>query len=109
MSLDPGTFLPALLTLVGGGFLSILLARVLTVVLGRITRRTRSRTDDFIVQLLGETIPPAGWVVSAAIAWQIIPTNARPASNERILLRLCSTFSSFGKWTNQVNNFDSSF
>jgi small-conductance mechanosensitive channel len=76
MFLDPGTFLPALLILVGGGFLSILLARVLTVVLSRITRRTRSRTDDFIVQLLGETIPPAGWVVSAAIAWQIIPTNA---------------------------------
>ena len=76
MPLDPGTFLPALLALVGGGFLSILLARVLTVTLGRITRRTRSRTDDFIVQLLGETIPPAGWVVSAAIAWQIIPTSA---------------------------------
>lgn len=76
MPLDPGTFLPALLVLVGGGFLSILLARVLTVTLGRITRRTRSRTDDFILQVLGETIPPAGWVVSAAIAWQIMPTSA---------------------------------
>jgi MscS family membrane protein len=76
MAPAPGTFLPALLALVGGGFLSLLLARLLTLVLGRVARRTRSRTDDFIVQLLGETIPPAGWVVSAAVAWQIIPTSA---------------------------------
>ena len=76
MAPAPGTFLPALLALVGGGFLSLLLARLLTLVLGRVVRHTRSRTDDFIVQLLGETIPPAGWVVSAAVAWQIIPTSA---------------------------------
>lgn len=76
MAPAPGTFLPALLALVGGGFLSLLLARLLTLVLGRVARRTRNRTDDFIVQLLGETIPPAGWVVSAAVAWQIIPTSA---------------------------------
>lgn len=76
MAPAPGTFLPALLALVGGGFLSLLLARLLTLVLGRVARRTRTRTDDFIVQLLGETIPPAGWVVSAAVAWQIIPTSA---------------------------------
>ena len=76
MAPAPGTFLPALLALVGGGFLSLLLARVLTLVLGRLARRTRNRTDDFIVQLLGDTIPPAGWVVSAAVAWQILPTSA---------------------------------
>jgi MscS family membrane protein len=76
MPLDPATFLPALLTLVGGGFLSILLARVFTVLAGRVVRRTRSGTDDFIVQVLGETIAPAGWVLSAALAWQIIPSTA---------------------------------
>ena len=76
MPLDPATFLPALLTVVGGGFLSILLARLLTLILGRVVRRTRTGADDFIVQVLGETIPPAGWVVSAALAWQIIPTSA---------------------------------
>lgn len=76
MPLAPGTFLPALFTLVGGGFLSILLARVLTLALGKVVRRTRSRADDFILQVLGETIPAAGWVLSAAVAWRILPTSA---------------------------------
>ena len=71
-----GTILPALLALVGGGLLSTLLARVLTLALSRVVRRTRNLTDDFVVQALGETIPPAGWVVSAAVAWQIISTSA---------------------------------
>ena len=85
MPFDLGTFLPALLTLVGGGFLSILLARVLTLILGRVVRRTRSRADDVILQMLGDTIPPAGWVISAALAWQIIPTSA---SGDRVAFGL---------------------
>lgn len=68
------TLLPALLALIGGGLLSLLVARVFGVVFGRLTRKTRSETDDFIVQVIVETIPILGWVVSASWAWWLIPT-----------------------------------
>jgi len=67
------TLLPALLALIGGGLLSLLLARVFGVVFGRLTRKTRSETDDFIVQVIVETIPILGWVVSASWAWWLVP------------------------------------
>ena len=68
------TLLPALLALIGGGLLSLLVARVFGVVFGRLTRKTRSETDDFIVQVIVETIPILGWVVSASWAWWLVPT-----------------------------------
>ena len=68
------TLLPALLALIGGGLLSLLVARVFGVVFGRLTRKTRSETDDFIVQVIVDTIPILGWVVSASWAWWLIPT-----------------------------------
>ena len=68
------TLLPALLALIGGGLLSLFVARVFGVVFGRLTRKTRSETDDFIVQVIVETIPILGWVISASWAWWLIPT-----------------------------------
>lgn len=68
--------LPALLSLVGGGLLGLLVARLVQRVLGRITRRTASTTDDFVVTVLVDTIPPVAWVLSASLAWQILPTDA---------------------------------
>ena len=68
------TLLPALLALIGGGLLSLLVARFFGVVFGRLTRKTSSETDDFIVQVIVETIPILGWVVSASWAWWLIPT-----------------------------------
>ena len=68
--------LPALLSLVGGGLLGLLVARLVQRVLGRITRRTASTTDDFVVTVLVDTIPPMAWVLSASLAWQILPTDA---------------------------------
>jgi small-conductance mechanosensitive channel len=68
--------LPALLTLVGGVLLGLLVARLVQRALGRITRRTASTTDDFVVTVLVDTIPPAAWVLSASLAWQVLPTNA---------------------------------
>lgn len=69
-------FLPALLTLVGGGLLGMLLARLVEHSLGRITRQTNSATDDFVVAVLVDTIAPVGWVLSASLAWQILPADA---------------------------------
>ena len=68
--------LPALFSLVGGGLLGLLVARLVQRVLGRITRRTASTTDDFVVTVLVDTIPPVAWVLSASLAWQILPTDA---------------------------------
>ena len=70
------TLLPPLLTLVGGGLLGLLVARLVQRVLGRIARRTVSTTDDFVMTVLADTIPPVVWVLSASLAWQILPTDA---------------------------------
>ena len=70
------TLLPALLTLVGGGLLGLLVARLAQRVLGRIARRTVSTTDDFVMTVLADTIPPVVWVLSASLAWQILTTDA---------------------------------
>ncbi|QNG30267.1 mechanosensitive ion channel family protein [Synechococcus sp. LTW-R] len=79
------TLLPALLALIGGGLLSLLVARVFGVVFGRLTRRTRSDTDDFIVQVIVETIPILGWVVSASWAWWLVPT---PPELDRVVFTI---------------------
>jgi hypothetical protein len=59
------TLLPALLTLVGGGLLGLLVARLVQRVLGRIARRTVSTTDDFVMTVLADTIPPVVCCCSA--------------------------------------------
>jgi MscS family membrane protein len=68
--------LPALLTLLGGGLLGLLVARLVQRALGRITRRTATTTDDFMATVLVDTIPPVAWVLSASLTWQILPTDA---------------------------------
>lgn len=65
----------ALLTLVGGGLLSLLAARICALVLTPMVRRTRSSTDDWILQVVVATIPPCGWVISAMLAWRVLPTD----------------------------------
>lgn len=79
------TLLPALLALIGGGLLSLLIARVFGVVFGRLTRKTRSETDDFIVQVIVATIPILGWVVSASWAWWLVPT---PPEADRVVFSI---------------------
>ena len=66
---------PALAALLGGGLLSLLAARIFGIFFGRLTRRTRSETDDFIVQVITDTIPILGWVISASWAWWLLPTS----------------------------------
>ena len=70
------TFLPAVLALVGGGLFGLLMGRLVQRALGRITRSTASSTDDFVITVLVDTIPPVAWVLSASLAWQILPTDA---------------------------------
>ena len=79
------TLLPALLALIGGGLLSLLIARIFGVVFGRLTRKTRSETDDFIVQVIVATIPILGWVVSASWAWWLVPT---PPEADRVVFSI---------------------
>jgi hypothetical protein len=70
------TFIPALLALVGGGLLGLVVARLVQRAIGRLARRTSSATDDYVVTVLVDTIPPMAWVLSASLAWQILPTDA---------------------------------
>lgn len=57
--------LPALLWLVGGGLLAQLLCRIGVGL-------TRKR-DPRLARLLADTLPLAGWLLSATLAWQSLP------------------------------------
>ena len=67
--------LPALITFLVGGLLAVLLGVVLQRVLRKITGRTTSTSNQFIAAVLVDTLPPLGWVLSASLAWQILPTS----------------------------------
>jgi small-conductance mechanosensitive channel len=85
MAAPTTSLLPAALALVGGGLLGLLLAQLVQRALGRLTRSTASTTDDFVVTVLVDTIPPVAWVVSASLAWQILPTTG---ASDRVVFGL---------------------
>tara|TARA_B100000029_G_scaffold512846_1_gene610635 strand:- start:2298 stop:3329 length:1032 start_codon:yes stop_codon:yes gene_type:complete len=60
-------------TFIVGALISLLAARVTRVLLGRITSRTKTETDDFILQMVVKTIRPLGLLISGSIAWNILP------------------------------------
>ncbi len=62
-------------TLVIGSLISFILASVIRKLLGKLAAKTISETDDFIVKALSNTIAPVGFVISAIIAWELIPAN----------------------------------
>ena len=63
--MDAAALFPALGLLVGGGLLSLLL--------GRLTRLLARRRGGDKAVLLADAIPPAGWLISAAVAWRTLP------------------------------------
>ena len=67
------TILTSLGTFVVGALISLIAARSTRVILGRITTRTKSETDDFILQSIVRTIKPLGLLISASISWKILP------------------------------------
>ena len=60
-------------TFVVGSLLSLLSARITRVIFGRITARTSTETDDFILQVVVNTLKPLGLLISASISWKILP------------------------------------
>ncbi|WP_320667989.1 mechanosensitive ion channel family protein [Prochlorococcus sp. MIT 1307] len=56
-----------------GSLLSLLAARISRVIFGRIAARTKTKTDDFIFQVIANAIKPLGLLISASIAWKILP------------------------------------
>ena len=67
------SLLTATATFCVGAFLSLVASRITRVVFGRITARTNTETDDFILQVLVSTIKPLGLLISASVAWKILP------------------------------------
>ena len=67
------TLLTSAGTLIIGSLLTLLAARITKIIFGRITERTRSETDDFLVQAIVSTMKPLGFLISASIAWKILP------------------------------------
>ncbi len=65
--------LTSLATFVVGTILTLLAVRVAKIVLGRITTRTKSQTDDFILKIILNTAKPLGILISSSIAWKILP------------------------------------
>ena len=85
MPMPVSSVLPALLTLVGGGLLGMLLAKLVQHATSRVIRRSSLAGDDLVATVLVDTIPPMAWVLSASLAWQILPTNA---SSDRVVFGL---------------------
>jgi MscS family membrane protein len=85
MPMPVSSVLPALLTLVGGGLLGMLLAKLVQRATSRVIRRNSLAGDALVATVLVETIPPMAWVLSASLAWQILPTNA---SSDRVVFGL---------------------
>ena len=67
------SLITAIATLLIGGILSILLARIAALALEKLTRRTKSETDDFIAKAIVRTIRRLGWLISISITWKILP------------------------------------
>ncbi len=67
------TIIQALATLLIGSCLSLLGAWLSGVILGKITAKTASQTDDYIVKSLTKTIKPLGLIITATLAWKLLP------------------------------------
>ena len=65
--------LTAAATFVVGSFLTLIATRTTKIIFGRITARTITETDDFILQIIVSTIKPLGLLISASVAWKILP------------------------------------
>ncbi len=62
----------AVATFIAGGIFSLLLARIARIVLGRVTARTKSETDDYILNQVVKAIGPLGWIISGSISWKLL-------------------------------------
>jgi len=76
MPSSPSPFLTALAVLLGGGLLSSLMAALLGRSLARLAQARGVSSQATIGSALLASIAPLGWVVSATMAWQILPTSA---------------------------------
>ena len=63
------TLLASLSTFLIGSLLTLLAARITKILFGRITSRTSSDTDDFILQVLVKTIKPLGLLTAKPIIY----------------------------------------
>lgn len=76
MPSSPSPFLTALAVLLGGGLLSSLMSALLGRSLVRLAQARGVSSQATIGSALLASVAPLGWVVSATMAWQILPTSA---------------------------------
>jgi small-conductance mechanosensitive channel len=74
MPISPSPFLTALAVLLGGGLLSSLMAALLGRSVARLAQARAVSSQATIGSALLASLAPLGWVASAAMAWQILPT-----------------------------------
>ncbi len=65
--------LTAVATFLIASLLTLVAARLLRLAMSRITSRTKSGTDDYIAEVIIKTIKPLGLLISASVAWSILP------------------------------------
>ena len=76
MPSSPSPFLTALAVLLGGGLLSSLMSALLGRSLVRLAQARGVSSQATIGSALLASLAPLGWVGSATMAWQILPTSA---------------------------------
>ncbi len=67
--------LTSAITLLIGIVLSNIIPRLVGIVLKRLTSKTKTETDDFIVEGFIKAIKPLGLVLSFTLAWKILPVS----------------------------------
>ena len=72
---DLQTILYSLISLVIGLFLTYFISRIIAFFLKRLAAKTKSQTDDFIIEGVVRTIKPLGFVISASISWSLLPVD----------------------------------
>ncbi len=80
----------AVAVLIIGSLCSLAAKRLIGIVLNRLVSKTKSETDDYIVNILVSSIKPIGFIVTATLAWKILPIQE---DIDQIVLGIAKLFS----------------
>ena len=69
MDLIYKNFFSATIIVIIGAILSFAVSKVFTLILGKLAKRTKSETDDYIVECIANIIKPLGYLITLSLAW----------------------------------------
>ncbi len=77
------SLLPSLASLIAGILITLITSKVAKIVLDKITKRTKTETDDYIAKVIVGIVKPLGIILSVSLAWMILPI--APGTNNFVM------------------------